>query len=174
MRMENWLKPGVEIRGIFGLIALSCQLLANSVAANDDSTNPSNARPGDCVMFQEGGAGLVIRTPVYWLKGTVVSVSAERRRAERCPEIGKSVSAYTHGDWIRVAAAMPCVSHDAEARDVDVTRLRLAVEAWETPWSNQHGTAGWLFRGKFLDTFLKIGQELEMDATWLKRCEESP
>jgi len=168
------LKSGVKLRKISGLIVLSCQLLANSVAANDDSTKPLNVWPGDCVMFQEGGAGLVIRTPIYWLKGTVVSVSAERRRAERCPEVGKSVSAYTHGDWIRVAAAMPCVSPSAEERDVDVTRLRMAVDAWETPWSNQHGTAGWLFRGKFLDNVLKIGKEIDMDATWLKRCEESP
>jgi len=47
----------------------------------------------------------------------------------------------------------------------------MVVEEWETPWSNQHGTGGWLFRGQFLDIPLAKSVQIDMDATWLERCE---
>ena len=133
---------------------------------------PVSAEPrvGDCVLFREGGAGLLFRTPTYWLRGSIAGISSERRLAGRCPEIGKPESAYTHNDWVRVASAMPCVQGDAEVREVPVVRISVAVEAWETPWSNLHGTAGWLFRGYFLDKPLKKGDLIDMDASWLEYC----
>ena len=137
-------------------------------------TDSSGLQLGDCVMFREGGAGFLLRTPTYWLRGSVAGISPERRLARRCPEMGKLMPAYTREDWVRVAAAMPCVDNDAEVHEVDVLRIRVAVEAWETPWSNQHGTAGWLFRGYFLDQALNKGALLEMDSSWLERCEHRP
>lgn len=132
------------------------------------STGP---KAGDCVMFREGGVGLILKTPTYWIKGSIVDVSEQRRTAGRCPKIGKQVSAYTREDWVRIAAATPCVENDAEVGEVAVMRVRVAVDEWETPWSNQHGNAGWLFRGYFLDQALKKGKVIEMDANWLERCE---
>ena len=147
-------------------------VLANAVPLV--STASSGLHLGDCVMFREGGAGYLLKTPTYWLKGSVTGISPERRLARRCPEIGKLMPAYTHEDWIRVAAAMPCVDNDADVREVDVVRIRVAVEAWETPWSIQHGTAAWLFRGYFLDKALHKGELIDMDASWLERCERHP
>ena len=164
-----------QIMKKYGLIGLGSLVLANLVFAGDVSTDVSTTPPrlqqGDCVMFREGGAGLVLRAPTYWLKGVVDRVSAERRLAGQCPVIGKSISAYTRNDWVRVAASMPCVDNEADVREVDVMRVRMVVEEWETPWSNQHGTAGWLFRGQFLDIPLVKGVLIDMDATWLERCE---
>jgi len=156
------------------LCALYAPLLAFAVLADEAGTLAkisSDIHVGECVIFHEGGAGLLFKTPTYWLKGAVAGVSPERRRAGPCPEIGKLRPAYTREDWVRFAAANPCVENDAEVREVDVLRIRMTVEAWETPWSNQHGTAGWLFRGHFLDRLLKKGEVIDMDANWLERCE---
>ena len=151
---------------------LGALLLVNAASAADVPAGLANATPlpGDCVIFREGGVGRVIRTPTYWLKGTVADTTRERRLAGRCPIIGKSVPAYTRADWLRVAAATPCVESDTEVREVAVLRILVAVDSWETPWSNQHGTAAWLFRGQFLDRPLKPGELIDMDSTWLEHC----
>lgn len=122
-------------------------------------------------MFREGGVGLVFKSPTFWLKGSVAGFSRERRLAGRCPKIGKPVQSYTRDDWVRVASSSPCVHRDADVREVTVLRIRVAVEEWETPWSNMHGTAGWLFRGQFLDKPLIKGEQIDVDASWLERCE---
>lgn len=154
-------------RSLFlGLLAL-----ALPASAAESLTVSSGPQVGDCVMFREGGVGFLFRTPTYWLKGTIAELSPGRRMAGRCPVIGKRVSAYDRNDWVRVAAAMPCVEKDSDVREVDVLRIRVAVEEWETPWSNPHGTAGWLFRGQFLDQSLTKGGLIDMDASWLERCE---
>lgn len=127
--------------------------------------------PGECVIFREGGVGRVLKTPTYWLKGSVVSSSQERRLAGRCPLIGKLPANYTRQDWLRIAAATPCVDSDAQVREVAVLRILVSVDAWETPWSNQHGSVGKLFRGQFLEKTLKPGELIDMDSTWLERCE---
>jgi hypothetical protein len=146
----------------YGLVALGLLALTGTAAAEP--------RVGDCVLFREGGEGLLLKTPSYWLRGVIAGVSNERRLAGRCPQIGKPESAYTHDDWIRIAAATPCVQSDAEVREVAVVRISVAVEEWETPWSRQHGTTGWLFRGHFLDKPLKKGDLIDMDASWLEHC----
>ena len=156
------------------LAALLSVFFAPANALPLASTGASSLQLGDCVMFREGGAGFLLRTPTYWLRGLVAGISPERRLARRCPEIGKLMPAYTREDWARVAAAMPCVDSDADVREVDVVRIRVAVEAWETPWSNQHGTVSWLFRGHFLDQALNKGALIEMNSSWLERCEHRP
>lgn len=157
------------------MLFFQCALvIAISASADELTTTPSvSSDPGlgDCVMFREGGDGLLLKTPTYWLKGSVADISHERRWAGRCPKIGKQVSAYSRDDWVRIAAATPCVENDADGRDVPVLRIRVTVDDWETPWSNQHGTVGWLFRGYFLDKALKKGESIDMDAQWLERCE---
>lgn len=127
--------------------------------------------PGDCVMFREGGEGRLFKAPTYWLRGTVREVATEPHWAGRCPDLGKPRSAFTPDDWARLVAASPCVEREDEAREVERTRVRIAVDAWETPWSYSHGSAGWLFRGRFLGHRLTQGEALDLDAHWLTRCE---
>lgn len=167
------------MRGLHALIAallLGAPALADEVAPVVTSlamlTDP---QLGDCVVFREGGAGLLLRTPVYWLKGSVAGVSRQQRMIRACPRIGKQASAYTPADHARLAGAMPCVDEGAVIADAamssDVVRVQVAVADWETPWSHQHGTTGWLFRGQFLNQTLKRGGVIDMDATWLVPCE---
>ncbi len=145
-------------------------LAACGVAADPGSTPASSLNLGDCVIFREGGVGLILKSPTYWLRGSIAAMTQESRVAGRCPDLGKPQSSYTHQDWVRIAAAIPCVESDADVRAVSVTRIRMTVEDWETPWSYQHGTAAWLFRGQFLDRQLKKGEAIDMDASWLARC----
>lgn len=138
-------------------------------AAQDDGP-----KAGDCAIFREGGGGRIFKLPTYWVKGTIAAVSVERRLAGRCPQIGKPQVSYRRDDWVRIAESTPCVMTDAEVREVEVTRIQLSIDEWETPWGYQHGTTGWLFRGYFLDKELKKGEIIDMDATWLERCERRP
>jgi hypothetical protein len=149
----------------------ACALLAAfAAAAGTLPTGATVPQVGDCVMFREGGGGLILKSPTYWLRGSVAGVLQESRTAGRCPDLGKAQSSYTHHDWVRHAAALPCVDDDA-VRVVDVTRVQVAVEDWETPWSNRHGTARWLFRGQFLDQRLRKGESIDIDANWLEPCQ---
>lgn len=152
-----------------GALALAIAASADELTA--PAAAPSDLRVGDCVTFREGGDGLIFRTPTYWLKGSVAGIYKEQRLAGRCPIIGRPRSAYTRDDWVRLAASSPCVNTDAEVREVSVLRISMVVEDWETPWSNLHGTAGWLFRGQFLDKPLIRGALIDMDSSWLERCE---
>lgn len=159
------------------LQALGVVMLVASALADEGppaATRPiaqSDPQIGDCVIFREGGAGWLLKAPTYWLKGSIAGIARERRVARLCPRIGKPASAYTQLDRVHLAAATPCVGKASDVGEVDVVRVRVAVEAWETPWSHQHGTIGWLFRGQFLDQALQKGGVIDMDATWLERCE---
>ena len=126
----------MRLSGLFFPCALVMAISASADEVTSALTASSGPKPGDCVMFREGGAGLVFKTPTYWLKGSIADISHERRLAARCPNIGKQVSAYTRQDWVRIAAATPCVENDADVGEVAVLRIRVAVEEWETPWSN--------------------------------------
>lgn len=146
-------------------------LAAQAVAGE---VSPAMPLVGDCAIFRESGGGRVVKAPTYWLRGSIAAISVERRLAGRCPRIGKPQAAYQRDDWVRIAASTPCVQTDAEIREVDVVRIHLKVDEWETPWSFSHGTTGWLFRGYFLDKALQKGIVLDMDSSWLERCELRP
>jgi len=150
-------------------LCLAAFSLLSVVAVGDDTASPE-PQVGDCVLFREGGAGLLLTTPVYWLRGTVNAVAHEQRKALACPRIGKPQIAYTPADHARVAAAMPCVAEPGEDLEVKVTRVQVAVDDWETPWSPQQGTTGWLFRGRFLEQTLAKGKVIDMAANWLTTC----
>ena len=137
------------VRGVLVLLFL--------LTENETLAETATIVVGDCVIFREGGVGRILKTPTYWVRGRVVGVAQEQRMAGRCPRIDKPVSAYSHQDWTRVAAVMPCVGGDGEAQEVNVTRIRFAVEDWDTPWSSLHGAAGMLFRGSYLDRPLRKG-----------------
>ena len=166
----------VSTRTGAGLLAVS--VMVHGALASDDGVPPTSPdagwspQIGNCVIFREGGTGLLFRTPTYWLKGRITKIANEARYLHRCPRFDKPPSAYSSSDWARLAQAMPCTEDEAGARWVDVLRLHVAVDEWETPWSHQHGGRGWLFRGQFLEQTLHKGTLIDMDATWLTRCED--
>lgn len=125
---------------------------------------------GDCVEFREGGSGWLLTTPVYWLRGSLTAIRSERRTPARCPRLERPPSTYTPAERALLARSLPCRADNARLAEIEVTRASVTVDAWETPWSHQHGTAGWLFRGQFLDQTLTRGGIVEMDAEWLTRC----
>jgi len=160
-------------RLLTGLARYLCGLfLVAGMAASTASDDLP--RVGDCVLFREGGDGLLITTPIYWLRGTIAALSPEKRLAVLCPRLNKPTVAYTRADWQQVAAATPCVERAEDSRVMDVLRVQVRVEEWETPWASAHGTTGWLFRGHFLAEPLSKGKVIDMDATWLQRCELRP
>ena len=140
-------------------------------SANAEEPTPVPVyRPGDCVLLQEGGQGLVLRAPIYWVRGTVIGVETRRHRAEVCTHFSRPPERLSLDDWRQIVETSPCVMRSEEVRDVDVERVAFAVDAWETPWSRSHGQSGRLFRGRYLDQVLSKGGRLEIDALWLKRC----
>jgi hypothetical protein len=151
------------------VLALWAAVMMSPVFAREEAL--PEFRLGECVMFREGGTGYLLTTPTYWVKGRVAGIESKRRWADRCPVIGKPVSAYSRSDWATVVEAIPCVASDSEVGEVSVLRVQLVVDDWETPWSKQHGAAGWLFRGMFVDKPLKKGVSIDMDAAWLERCD---
>lgn len=157
---------------IAGAVLAASLVVDGAAVAAPASPEASGPQAGDCVIFREGGAGRLLKAPTYWLKGSIAGVSRQQRQLDRCPHIGKPAAAYTLADRARLAAAMPCLA-DAPATVptvVEVLRVRVTVVDWETPWSHQHGTTGWLFRGHFLDQTLQKGAVIDMDAAWLERC----
>ena len=132
---------------------------------------PAQFAVGDCAVYREGGDGRLFKTPTYWLQGTVAAVTTERRLAGLCPRFAKSDVALSREEKWALARAMPCVAREAEVGEVAVTRIHLVVDAWETPWSSQHGTEGLLFRGALMGSALVKGQAIDIDAAWLARCE---
>ena len=130
--------------------------------------------PGDCAMCREGGEGYIMKTPTYWVRGRIEEVYKRPHQMGLCPRIGKPRERFTRDDWMTIADTYPCVSDPANVGEVQAIRIRMRVEAWETPWSLQQGRVGWLFRGQFLKTELKEGVILDVDGTLLERCEEKP
>lgn len=130
--------------------------------------------PGDCALFREGGEGRVFKTPTYWLRGRIAEIRPRTHRVELCPDPGHPRERYTREDWKKLAAAWPCTTDPARVREIETIRILLRVDAWDTPWSRQHGQNGWLFRGHFLDTELKEGVVVEIDGSLLERCETNP
>jgi hypothetical protein len=170
------------MRRVLAVVAgslLAAALLADDAAPAASAFSAASAGPqlGDCVIFSEGGAGRLLKAPTYWLKGSIAALSRQRWQLDRCPHIGKPAAAHTVADYARLAAAMPCVEPasvsvvDTLPREVEVTRVQVLVAEWETPWSHQHGTTGWLFRGQFLEQTLRKGALIDMDAAWLEGCE---
>jgi hypothetical protein len=157
-------------RAFLGVLLLAGPLLAS--ATPPVAGERRAPQPGDCVILREGGSGWLLKAPTYWLRGTIDRLVHERRTAGVCPQLDKPVGAYTRADHARVAAAMPCVTSAADAGEVDVLRVHVLVDSWETPWSHQGRPPGWLFRGQFLDQTLHKGMVIDMDAGWLEFCEE--
>ena len=126
---------------------------------------------GDCVIFREGGDGRIFKTPTYWLKGSIAKILKETKKTDLCPNPNKPVRLYSHEDWINLINAQPCVEKKEDMGVVDVYRLYISVNDWETPWSIQHRPNRWLYQGRFLNQILHKGKVIEMYPAWLSRCD---
>ncbi len=150
-------------------LVLSALLLLSFSAPAEESRMPV---PGDCAAFREGGAGYILTAPTYYVLGTITEIYRRPHHMGLCPDAGKRREQFTRVDWLRLAEAYPCVGDPARVRDVDVIRVRMRVDKWETPWSASQGRIGMLFRGNHLDVELKEGVVLDIDGTLLERCEK--
>jgi len=162
------------------LVSLAC--LALSVRADEPVLlrpsaqmlfkHPAMLLPGQCVRYEEGGAGWVITEPVFYLKGEVLSAEVQTRHLGQCPVVpGKIIEQYSRGEFTRHALAYPCVSPGVAERDEQTGMVRIRVADWETPHAKKAENAGRLYRGTFIDRKLEKGLEIEIEADLLSVCE---
>lgn len=131
---------------------------------------------GDCVIFREGGEGRLLKSPTFWLKGVVSEMRREREPVKECPvTIGAGSGISREALW-QLARSAPCVFNrgKSDPAEVDVTRVRVVVDAWETPWTTAHGDVGLLFRSTYIGQPLVKGGIVEMLADGLKSCAGQP
>lgn len=133
---------------------------------------PEILRAGQCVRYEEGGAGWVITDPVFYLKGEVLSAEVRTRHLTKCPLVpGKNIEQYTRDEFNRHALAYPCVAQHLPERDEQIGIVRIRVSDWETPHARKAENAGRLYRGMFIDRRLEKGMEIELEADLLGICE---
>jgi hypothetical protein len=162
----------------FLLVVLAC--IAVSAQADEPALRPSARllfkypdmlQAGQCVRYEEGGAGWVMTEPVYFLKGEVLAAEVQTRHLGRCPQVpGKTHAQYNRDEFNRLALAYPCVSADVAERDEQIGVVRLRVTEWETPHVKKAENAGRLYRGSFIDRHLQKGMEIELEADLLTLC----
>ena len=159
------------------LAGLACSAQADEAALRPSAgllfKQPEMLRPGQCVRYEEGGAGWVFTEPVYYLKGEVLSAEVHTRRIGKCPSVpGKSSEQYSRDEFNRHALAYPCVGPDEAERDEQIGIVRLRVTDWETPYAKKAENVGRLYRGMFIDRKLEKGMEIEVEADLLGVCDK--
>ncbi len=133
---------------------------------------PEMLRPGQCVRYEEGGAGWVVTDPVFYLKGEVLASEVRTRRLGRCPLVpGKNIEQYTRAEFNRNEQAYPCVDQGVPEPHEQIGIVRIRVIDWETPHARKAENAGRLYRGAFIDRRLEKGMEIELEADLLGICE---
>ena len=146
-------------------------LLASFLGVFYSVASAAELKEGDCVVFREGGEGRLFTSPTYWLKGVVAEIGIVEKDAGNCPLEAKALSAYNREERVRLAMAAPCLWVGDAKRSVSVVKVSVTVDSWETPWSRQHGEAGVLFRGAFMDQKLVKGERVDIHSAWLERCD---
>ncbi len=132
---------------------------------------PEMLRTGQCVRYEEGGAGWVMTEPVYFLKGEVLATEVRTRQVGKCPPVpGKPLNQYSRDEFNRHVLAHPCVGPKGVARDEQIGIVRLRVTDWETPHARKAENAGRLYRGMFIDRKLEKDMEIELEADLLGLC----
>jgi hypothetical protein len=155
--------------------------LAAAVAAAGDAelrpsakllqANPEAWRNGRCVIYRESNPEVADAT--FYFKGRIVAAGVQTRRLTVCPRVPeRSIEQYTREEFNHLLLAYPCVSSGKYERDVQSGMVRLRVEQWETPHARRAASGGRLYRGMFIDTNLKEGMEIELEADLLGSCEE--
>lgn len=160
---------------------LAFSLVAALAQASDVPLRPSASllfkhphllQAGQCVRYEEGGAGWMVTEPKFFLKAEVIAAEVRTRHLGTCPVVpGKNLDHYTRAEFVRQAQAYPCVSPGVPERDEQIGIVRLRVTDWETPHARKSENAGRLYRGMFLDRRLEKGLEIELEADLLGSCE---
>ena len=158
------------------LAGLACAVQADEAPLRPSARllfkHPDMLRAGQCVRYEEGGAGWVMTEPVYYLKGEVLGAEVRTRHLGKCPMVsGKNIEQYSRDEFNRHAQAYPCVASDGAERDEQIGVVRLRVTDWETPHAKKAENAGRLYRGMFIDRKLEKGMEIELEADLLGVCE---
>lgn len=161
-------------------LALLLALAASLATAGDAELRPSARllladpeawRNGRCVIYREVNPG--VADAVFHVRGRIVAAGVHTRRLALCPQASpREIENYSREQFNRLLLAYPCVSSENYARDVQSGVVRLRVEQWETPHARRAASAGRLYRGTFIDTNLKEGMEIELEADLLGSCEE--
>ena len=161
-------------------LAILLALAATLAAASDAELRPSARlvladpeawRAGRCVIYREVNPG--VADAVFYVRGRIVAVDVQTRRLALCPQVSaREIEQYTREEFNRLVLAHPCVSSANYAREVQSGMIRLRVEQWETPHARRAASAGRLYRGMFIDTNLKEGMEIEIEADLLGSCEQ--
>lgn len=134
---------------------------------------PEMLKAGQCVRYEEGGAGFIVTDPVFFLKGEVIAAEVRTRHLAKCPVVpGKNIEQYSRDEFNRHANAFPCVAQDVAERDEQIGVVRVRVSDWETPHAKRAENAGRLYRGMFVDRKLEKGMEIELEADLLAVCEQ--
>lgn len=134
---------------------------------------PTALAAGQCVRYEEGGAGRVMTEPVYYLQGEVIATMVQPRRLDKCPVVpGKRLDQYSRDEFNRHALALPCVAPDVPVRDEQIGLVRVRVTDWETPYARPAASAGRLYRGMFIDRKLEKGMEIQLEADLLGQCDQ--
>lgn len=134
---------------------------------------PEILKAGQCVRYEEGGAGFIVTEPVFYLKGEVIAAEVRSRHLAKCPVVpGKNIEQYSRDEFNRHANAFPCVAQDVAERDEQIGVVRVRVSDWETPHAKKAENAGRLYRGMFVDRKLAKDLEIELEADLLGICEQ--
>ena len=158
------------------LLTLAAALAAASEAELRPSArlvlaDPEAWRAGRCVIYREVNPG--VADAVFYVRGRIVAVDVQTRRLGLCPQVSaREIEQYTREEFNRLVLAHPCVSSANYAREVQSGMIRLRVDQWETPHVRRAASAGRLYRGMFINTNLKEGMEIELEADLLGSCEE--
>ncbi|MDP2880822.1 MAG: hypothetical protein Q8N89_04480 [Azonexus sp.] len=160
------------------LIVLTCLTLSAQAAetvlrpsARLLFKQPELLQAGQCVRYEEGGAGWGVTDPVFFLKGEVLAAEVRTRRLGKCPVVpGKTLERYSRDEFNRHVQAFPCVAEGVAERDEQSGVVRIRVADWETPHARKAENAGRLYRGMFVEKKLEKGMEIELEADLLSVC----
>lgn len=79
--------------------------------------DPDMLKAGQCVRYEEGGAGFIMTEPVFYLRGEVLASAVETRHLGHCPLVpGKNLDQYTGGIHPPCAGISLCLNGRGRAR----------------------------------------------------------
>ena len=122
-------------------------------------------------MFREGGEGYILKTPTYWLRGTVDAIYRRPHRMALCPQMGKPREAL-HARRLDAGRRRLPLRHHCPAKEREVEAIRIACVP--TPGTRLDVTARtqWLALSRpFPQHRTQGGCHLDIDGTLLERCE---
>ena len=155
-----------------GLMAAEPSQHRMQLTAGLAAPQPELLQPGQCVRYQEGGAGFMGREPLFWLEGEVRSSRHEPQQLKHCPaDWQDKTPPMTRADFLQREQFVPCVAPRASLPgNTEMAWVKLRVQRWETPWDKSWGNKGRLYRGMYLDQELSTNLDLEINARLLTSC----